>query len=83
MGTVRLSVLLPPRTQQFTNHAKNRVESNLVVIASSVPLIRPLFIRLKSGDFSTSATTRPAAPTFELSGYSGKRKSLQINRVFS
>ncbi|TEY40822.1 hypothetical protein BOTCAL_0419g00080 [Botryotinia calthae] len=58
-----------------------QVESNLVVIASSVPLLRPLFIRLKSGNFSTRNGS--TAPTFELSGYSNKRKSIQNNHVFS
>ncbi|KAM0150846.1 hypothetical protein ACHAPG_008586 [Botrytis cinerea] len=58
-----------------------QVESNLVVIASSVPLLRPLFIRLKSGDFSTRNGS--TAPTFELSGYSNKRKSIQNNHMFS
>ncbi|KAI9649895.1 hypothetical protein NHQ30_002479 [Ciborinia camelliae] len=59
------------------------VESNLVVIASSVPLLRPLFVRLKSGDFSTRHGTRSSAPTFELSGYHGKRKSIQNHHAFS
>ncbi|ESZ95205.1 hypothetical protein SBOR_4404 [Sclerotinia borealis F-4128] len=53
-----------------------QVESNLVVIASSVPLLRQLFVRLKSGNFNTrigvGGDTRSTAPTFELSEYSGK-----------
>ncbi|KAF7947741.1 hypothetical protein EAE96_008821 [Botrytis aclada] len=58
-----------------------QVESNLVVIASSVPLLRPLFVRLRSGDFSTRNGS--TAPTFEMSGYSNKRKSIQNNHMFS
>ncbi|KAF7872742.1 uncharacterized protein EAF02_008813 [Botrytis sinoallii] len=58
-----------------------QVESNLVVIASSVPLLRPLFVRLRSGDFTTRNGS--TAPTFEMSGYSNKRKSIQNNHVFS
>ncbi|KAF7886310.1 hypothetical protein EAF00_010413 [Botryotinia globosa] len=58
-----------------------QVESNLVTIASSVPLLRPLFVRLRSGDFTTRNGS--TAPTFEMSGYSNKRKSIQNNHVFS
>ncbi|KAF5872517.1 putative integral membrane protein [Botrytis fragariae] len=58
-----------------------QVESNLVVIASSVPLLRPLFVRLRAGNFSTQNGS--TAPTFEMSGYSNKRKSIQNNHMFS
>ncbi|TGO10055.1 hypothetical protein BTUL_0145g00010 [Botrytis tulipae] len=58
-----------------------QVESNLVVIASSVPLLRPLFVRLRSCDFTTRNGS--TAPTFEMSVYSNKRKSIQNNHVFS
>ncbi|KAB8297769.1 hypothetical protein EYC80_001570 [Monilinia laxa] len=61
-----------------------QVESNLVVIASSVPLLRPFFLRLKSRVLHTRSTA-PTVPTYELSGYSGKQKSMQKfeNRGFS
>ncbi|PQE20580.1 integral membrane protein [Rutstroemia sp. NJR-2017a BBW] len=57
-----------------------QVESTLVVIASSVPLLRPLFLQVKSS--TTHNRTHSVGHTYELSNYT-KKKSLPSNHVFS